>query len=65
MIRRMKGCKGYSSWMQLGLYIQEGLEDRLRQIVSLTACMNVCMSVCMYACMYVCMNDSMYVWITL
>jgi len=43
MIRRMKGSTGYSLVLDAGLYIQEGLEDRRRQIVSLTACMYVCM----------------------
>ena len=38
--------------MDAGLYIQEGLEDRRRQIVSLIACMNVYMYVCMFVCMY-------------
>ncbi len=51
--------------LDAGLYILEGLEDRRRQIVSLTACMYVfkfmmyvlCMYVvCMYVCMYVCMD---------
>jgi hypothetical protein len=35
-----------------GLYIQEGLEDRRRQIV------------CLYVCMYVCMYVYLYVWTT-
>ena len=37
----MKGSKGYSLVLDAGLYIQEGLEDRRRQIVSLSACMYV------------------------
>ena len=40
--------------LDAGLYIQEGLEDRRRQIVSLSACMYV------FKFMYVCM----FVWIT-
>ena len=50
MIRRMKGSKGYSLVLDAGLYIQEGLEDRHRQIVSLSACMYVFKF--MYVCLY-------------
>jgi hypothetical protein len=46
----MKGSKGYSLVLDAGLYIQEGLEDRRRQIVSLSACMYVFKF--MYVCLY-------------